>query len=376
MIVEVRPGPMTNKGGELMLHAVADRLSGRHDLVVDHWIGPYAARARLGLLQKLWWKRLGPLAGLPGLIVPRSVRQAYGLVTEREIESVLDASGFAYGDQFGPERTERAAANAHRWRGRGLHFILLPQAFGPFSSTRIRRAAHSLLSQADLVYARDAISLRAVQGLGTDADIRLAPDITVGLNANPPADVQAEGAPHGYLIPNEKMLTHADAEVAASYPAFLEMMVRELRARGVQPILLIHETAGGDRRLATAVSDRVAGGVPIIEELDPLRLKGLIATAVIVAGSRFHALLAALSQGVPVIAAGWSHKYRSLLDAYGSADALLEPPASPEAVRACLDRALGPTRDTAVAALRTCAAQQRAQVEIMWDEVLTALASP
>jgi colanic acid/amylovoran biosynthesis protein len=102
----------------------------------------------------------------------------------------------------------------------------------------------------------------------------------------------------------------------------------------------------------------------------------LIATAVIVAGSRFHALLAALSQGVPVIAAGWSHKYLGLLDAYGSADALLELPASPEAVRACLDRALGPTRDTAVAALRTCAAQQRAQVEIMWDEVLTALASP
>ena len=34
-------------------------------------------------------------------------------------------------------------------------------------------------------------------------------------------------------------------------------------------------------------------------------------------GSRFHALVAALSQGIPVAALGWSHKYAELLGEFG-----------------------------------------------------------
>ena len=371
MIVEVRPGPMTNKGGELILRTVVDRLGGRWDLAVEHWIGPYSARSRLGLLQKLWWKRLGPLAGLPGQVVPSAVRRSYGLVSESDIDAVLDASGYGYGDRFGPQRTERAAANARRWRRRGIPHILLPQAFGPFTSPRIQRAARSLLSQADLVYARDSVSLEAIASLGVaGVDARLAPDITVSLAGQVPTPSSETATPLGFIVPNEKMLQMAGRE---AYLAFLSAVAVELRERGVDPVLLVHETSGGDRRLADAVSAMVPGGVPVLEEEDPVRLKGLIGTGMVLVGSRFHALLAALSQGVPVVAMGWSHKYPALLADYGCPEFSLELPAAPEAISQRLDTALGGGRDALVSGLLSHAAIQRQRLEAVWHEVVTCI---
>lgn len=372
MIVEVRPGPMTNKGGELILRTVIDRLGARWDLAVEHWIGPYSARSRLGLLQKLWWKRLGPLAGLPGQVVPSAIRRSYGLVSESDIDAVLDASGYGYGDKFGPERTERAAANARRWRRKGIPYILLPQAFGPFTSPRIQRAARSLISQADLVYARDNVSLEAIDSLGVaGVEARLAPDITVSMAGEPPTPSGKAATPLGFIVPNEKMLQLAGRNASEAYVAFLASAAVELRARGVNPVLLVHETSGGDRQLAEAVAGMVPGGVPAHEEEDPVRLKGLIGTGVILVGSRFHALLAALSQGVPVIAMGWSHKYPALLEDYGCSEFCLELPADPETISRRLDAALGGGRDALVSGLIGYATIQQQRLEAVWHEVVT-----
>jgi colanic acid/amylovoran biosynthesis protein len=46
-------------------------------------------------------------------------------------------------------------------------------------------------------------------------------------------------------------------------------------------------------------------------------IKSLIANCDLVVGSRFHALVAALSQGIPAMALGWSHKYLELLRPFG-----------------------------------------------------------
>ena len=374
MIVEVRPGPMTNKGGELILRTVVDRLGGRWDLAVEHWIGPYSARSRLGLLQKLWWKRLGPLAGLPGQVVPSAIRRSYGLVSEGDVDAVLDASGYGYGDKFGPERTERAAANARRWRRKGIPHILLPQAFGPFTSPRIQRAARSLISQADLVFARDRVSLEAIVSLDVPgAEARLAPDITVSIAGHPPTPSGEAGTPIGFIVPNEKMLQVAGHGAGEAYLAFLASAAVELRARAVNPVLLVHETSGGDRQLAEAASGMVPGGVPVLEEEDPIRLKGLIGTGVVLVGSRFHALLAALSQGVPVIATGWSHKYPALLEDYGCPEFSLELPAAPEAISQRLDAALGDGRGALVSGLLSHAATQKQRLEAVWDEVVACI---
>lgn len=106
MLVEIRGVGFVNKGAELMLHAVCQKIgeglpeaclvmapSGNQD---------YVKRARLGLYQKVRLQRCGVQMSW---MIPSKRRQhyrrLYGLVLDNDVDVVLDASGFAYSDQLG-----------------------------------------------------------------------------------------------------------------------------------------------------------------------------------------------------------------------------------------------------------------------------------
>lgn len=359
---------MSNKGGELMLRAAVQELRPDFDFVVEPWVGPYQARAALGLYQKLWIKRLGPAAGLPGHIVPARMRSLLGIRTEAQISGILDVSGFAYGDAFGAKRTEVAARSARRWRRAGKALILLPQAFGPFSGTRIRSAARDLLANADLVFARDSASLEAIWDLGVArGNIALAPDFTLTVPAIAPDDNPTLG-PHAYIVPNVKVTRQSNVS-EREYLEFLLQCATSLRERSLRVRLLIHESAE-DAALASRIRDADGSGIELVHEEDPQRLKGLIAKSTLIVASRFHALVAALSQGVPVVAVGWSHKYDELLNDYGCPEALVALPALPDALEAVFARLLDdPARSEVVRGLINAAEEQKNQTRQMWLRV-------
>src|SRR5690606_618684 len=93
-----------------------------------------------------------------GVFVPRFLRKKYGIVLQKEIDVVFEASGFAYGDQWTYRMAKFIDSLVLDWKKKGAKVIFMPQAFGPFKKELNFRYTRAALNNSDLVYARDKIS--------------------------------------------------------------------------------------------------------------------------------------------------------------------------------------------------------------------------
>jgi len=228
-------------------------------------------------------------------------------VSPLDVDCVIDASGFAFSDQWGRHKAQNLLEKMTYRRGR-IPLILLPQAMGPFELGHVAKACKSLLTRADLVFVRDRFSLEKVEALtrGT-VNSQLFPDFTISLVPKR-ADAQRVTRPYAVVVPNYRMIDKGGE--ASAYLKFLERALRLIESIGLAPMLLLHESRE-DWRLVERLVER--GVSPqVLRDPDPLALKRYLGDAEFVIGSRFHALVSALSQGVPTIGAGWSHKYQEL----------------------------------------------------------------
>lgn len=310
MTVDIRGISPVNKGAQLMLMAVVARIGQDFALSSNPWQGPFADRARLGLGQTLHHYDHRRLSVLVGDRVPRVVTDKFGLVRDKDITSVLDASGFAYSDSFSLHRHEREAFFGRRWARRGVKKVMLPQAFGPFADRAKADLAREILDQAEIVFARDDTSAAHLAALGVSAPVRRSVDFTIGLEPLPgPRPVEQ---PFVAIVPNAKLLTSGTTD-AATYDSVLDGYVRAARDLGLEPVVVLHED--GDAAIAGRLGG--ASSIPVFRHPDPLVLKGVLGQAELVVASRFHAVVGALAQGVPTVALGWSHKYQELMNDFG-----------------------------------------------------------
>lgn len=309
--LELRGVNTHNKGAQLMMMAVSDRLRGTRNLTISPNGTDFDVRTQLGFHQTLLLNQAPTISRIVGNVVPSSLRSSFGLVADRQIGGVLDAAGFAYSDSFTPDRSRREAALAKRWEKRGVPVVLLPQAFGPFENAEQARWSRALLESASLVFARDRQSLAYVTRLSAKIRVKLSPDFTIGLKPHGvPSPIAGE---FGAIVPNAKMISHTKLSEAA-YVGFLVKAAQAMRSSGLRPVVVIHEFS--DRKLGALVQQRAEA--EIFESPDPLVLKKALSDAQLVVGSRFHAIVSALSSYTPVVALGWSHKYEELLGDFGA----------------------------------------------------------
>ncbi len=381
MYVEMRKAGFVNKGAELMLRAVLEQVQAQYPEARtvmepgrDRSPYPYQQRAKLGLYQKAWlWRKGIPFGDLAALM-PGRLREMYGVVLDKEIDVVLDAAGFAYTDQWGPELSEELARSSARWKSRGAKVILLPQAFGPFGDGKSKEAVKRFVENADLIYARERISYEYLTDIvGKAEHIKQCPDFTNLIEGRCP-DYFDRITHQICIVPNFRMMDKTTDAVAKGYIPFLERVTRILLKRDAKPFLLVHEGVD-DLRLAEQVSKAV-GGVPVLRESDPLAIKGILGVCKGTVGSRFHGLVSALSQGVPSLATGWSHKYQMLFADYSFEQGVLDINLTDDQ----LEQALDYLTDTALSAelsstLMTRSNALKQQSRAMWNEVFDLIAS-
>jgi len=241
-------------------------------------------------------------------------------VLDNETDVVLDASGFAYSDQWGEYPARAMAHCTEKWKKMGKKVIMMPQAFGPFKNRSIILHMRRIIENADLIFARDDFSLKALLKIENNpGKIKSSPDFTILLTGVRPEYFDPE-IHQICIVPNQRMMDKTKSP--NQYLSMLMKAIRCVQRRCLKPFFLIH---GGeeDLNLANKINMRLPGQIPIIREDDPLRTKGIIQNSLGLIGSRYHALASALSSGVVAVGTGWSHKYEHLFRDMGFFEGLL-----------------------------------------------------
>ena len=138
-------------------------------------------------------------------------------------------------------------------------------------------------------------------------------------------------------------------------------------------MLLLHDPKS-DGPLVEPLLKLVGGRIPVVQHPDPRHLKWILGSSRLVIGSRFHALVSALSQAVPCLATEWSHKYQALCSDYGCPECVIRPDMAISELGVMIRDLLGDTgHDRMTTTLRRNGDQLKDRVKQMWAKVDTVM---
>jgi colanic acid/amylovoran biosynthesis protein len=300
---------------------------------------------RAPLSQQLWWIAL--LSALYRLIPIQAWRQL--LHRNPWINAMAHADvvgdirgGDSFSDIYGLKRFLLGAltvATAFWVKG---DLVLFPQTYGPYKSFIARRIARAILLRARVILSRDQEGLSVVNLLTQgQRQAIFCPDVAFALEAIPPPSPSIEpplsSNPSRLLIglnPNGLMF-HGGYNrgnmfgLRLDYPAFLKGILLDLLARPEIEVLLVpHTYAAHGRvesdnetcaRLAADLDPLLAHRVHVVTgEYDQHAIKGIIGSTHFFIGSRMHACIAALSQGIPTVGVAYSRKFAGVFASVGA----------------------------------------------------------
>jgi colanic acid/amylovoran biosynthesis protein len=101
----------------------------------------------------------------------------------------------------------------------------------------------------------------------------------------------------------------------------------------------------------------------------PYEPKAISGRAEFVITTRYHALIAALSQAVPCLGTSWCHKYNQVFNEFGIRRFLFDPESTPRSALRAVDELSEKPKNERLRELKTYAQQCCAKVEVMWQEI-------
>tara|TARA_B100001248_G_C27370344_1_gene451309 strand:+ start:335 stop:1474 length:1140 start_codon:yes stop_codon:yes gene_type:complete len=320
-LIEIYGIGFPNKGAELMMYSIVDELRRQYGdgiaICCQPWqshIDGYRTMGHKNILQLGSLTFKGMDVSFLFNFLPLKLLKTFGIARPKDIDLVLDASGLRYSDSWGIVVAKKSLKKYKNLVKRGKKFILLPQAFGPFENQELAKIIQKIVGLSSLCFPRDNISYNNIIKICGESDkILQFPDFTnlATAESNFQTDYLQDAV---MIIPNQRMLDKTESYVSNNYYNFLLNVGKYLLKKGENLVILNHE-GEVDLNICKQLSLDL-GGVEIFNHWNPLVIKTAIGKVKLLISSRFHGCVSGLSQGVPVIATSWNHKYEMLLEEY------------------------------------------------------------
>ncbi len=369
------------------------------ELLQDPHVAVVDARPRTALLVHvpfaiICWLLAHIGVRLADVLLPAPVRRL------RRCRALFDVSGISFHDG-------RLAVVAYNivclWPALllGVPVVRLSQATGPFERTLNRMPARWITRAATHTFARGRDTADYLRQLGIPggrwsvaADVAFAYREGFSLteeNSDRLAAVHTtlgrrsgSGHPIAALVPSS--LVHEQlASQGRDYVAVLDGLIDHLHTCGYDVLVLPNATrqrsAGlrnndiavirlhRDRRAdRPASTDDAPTAVFVDFDLNTAGIRALLRSCEVVVTSRFHAMVAGLSLGIPVLAIGWSHKYLEVLEMFDRSEDALPMDSDLPDLQQAIDRLLlhrGEARRSIAAAWPAVLASARSQFDIL-----------
>jgi len=229
--------------------------------------------------------------------------------------------------------------------------VLLPQTYGPYSHRITKRIARVILGRATYILSRDRESLNVIKKLiGEVADrkaIMFCPDVAFALESeiikepaiNPPIGdfsiIPLIGLNVNGLMYNGGYTRDNMFGLKLDYKLLIHTVVACMLKETPAHILLVPHTYGltgsvnSDPDACEEVFNSLTGLNKnkvhlVMQNYNQSVIKGVISLCDFFIGSRMHACIAALSQGIPSIAIAYSRKFKGVFDSIGVGDMVLD----------------------------------------------------
>ncbi len=230
-------------------------------------------------------------------------------------------------------------------RGR---IALLPQTYGPYKSPWARAIARFILRRAEAIVSRDRESLTTINSLiGQSPRTHFCPDVAFSLESIRPENIQLEPP-----LPSERparlvglnvngLMFHGGYNRAnmfglrLDYHDFLKRLLAAWLKDPSTHVLLVPHTFAPPGRVESdpeacrvvlsSLDPSLAHRVHLVTaEYDQNEIKGVIGLCDFFVGSRMHACIAALSQGIPAVGIAYSKKFRGVFETVGMEDWVID----------------------------------------------------
>ncbi len=219
--------------------------------------------------------------------------------------------------------------------------VQFPQTYGPYQSRVARALARYIFRRSSVVIARDEKSRQVAQELiGSRQLVWLSPDVAFSLEAIRPERIEVDpplvgSIPSGVIGMNINGLMYNGGYtrdnmfgLKLDYRSMLPALITALLTDHLGELWLVPHTYGPPesvesdpeacRKVRAALPEAIRGRVSIVTmEYDCHEIKGLIGQFDFFIGSRMHACIAALSQGVPCVGIAYSRKFEGVFDTVG-----------------------------------------------------------